>query len=72
MNLSEIQSAVRSGKTVHCANTGYKVVLTIMRDGSEQWLVGWNVGGRGENYIGLTWRDGVTLNGKPEDFFIGA
>jgi hypothetical protein len=72
MNLSKIQSAVRAGKTVHWASTGYKIVLTILRDGTEQWLIGYNVGGRGENYIGLTWRDGVTLNGKPEEFFIGA
>jgi hypothetical protein len=70
MTLEEIKCAVRSGKTVHWASPSYKVVLTIMRDSTEQWLVGWNVGGRGENYIGLTWRDNVTMNGKPEEFFI--
>jgi len=34
-------------------------------------LIGWDIGGHQENWIGLTWQDGITMNGKPEDFFIG-
>lgn len=66
MTLQEIKSAVDSGQTVHWANSNYKVV----KDKNGDYLIGFNIDGRNPNYIGLTWRDGVTLNGKEEDFFI--
>lgn len=65
MTLSEIKEAVDSGKTVCWSNDRYKVIK-----GKFDYLIGFDIGGRQENYIGLTWRDGVTLNGKEEEFYI--
>jgi len=66
MNLQQIKQAIEEGKTVCWANEAYRVIKTK----SGGYLIGYNIGGRGENYIGLTWRDGVTLNGKEEEFYI--
>lgn len=59
MNLQEIKAAVAAGKVVHWSNEGYTVKgdLIVHHSG---------------NAIGLTWVDGVTLNGKECDFFIAA
>lgn len=68
MTLEEIKAAVRAGKTVCHGTRAYEVRLSQYRDGSgEQWLI---VCTFNDYAIGLTWRDGVTMNGKPEDFFI--
>jgi len=63
MTLDEIKAAVQAGKTVHWASRAYTV---------KQWS-----GGRfaivctnGSSFM-LTHTDGVTMNGKPSDFFIG-
>jgi hypothetical protein len=61
MNLDQIKTAVLSGLTVHWANPRYRVI----RDRLGQWLITCT----GGSTIGLTWADGVTLNGKPEEFF---
>jgi hypothetical protein len=37
------------------------------KNGCDQWLIKCELN---DHCIGLTWRDGVTMNGKPEDFFI--
>ena len=63
MNLEEIKSAVLSGKKVYWGPKGYEVI----RDNIGQWLI-WCKDN--DHYSGLTWLDGVTMNGKPEDFFI--
>lgn len=63
MTLQEIKDAVLSGETVYCGNESYKVI----RDSKEQWLIKCVNG----HCIGLTWADGITLNGKEGDFFIG-
>lgn len=63
MTLEQIKSAVSEGKTVHWKNDAYLVTV----DGIGQWFIACHRG----SAIGLTWRDGVTLNGKPEDFFVG-
>ena len=63
MNLHEIKRAVESGKTVHWASRGYRVI----KDSAGQWLIKCDFN---DTYIGLTWRDGVTVNGKPEQIFI--
>lgn len=63
MTLDEIKAAVDAGKRVHWANTGYDVTKNCYG----QYLIVWQ---KDKNAIGLTWRDGVTLNGKPEQFFI--
>ena len=64
MNANEIRKAVNEGHTVHWANEGY----TVIKDGTGDYLI-WHYSG---NCIGLTWLDGETLNGKPEDFYIAA
>lgn len=64
MNLSEIKAAVDAGKVVHYAMESY----TVKRDKLEQYWIVHERGGR----IGLTWLDGVTLNGKECDFFIAS
>lgn len=66
MSLSEIKAAVEAGKTVCWANDGYKVI----KDSKNQWLIAWNHGQSNPSYTGLTWKDGVTMNGKEEEFFI--
>lgn len=60
MNLNEIKAAVESGKTVHWANAGYRVVK-----GASGFLIVYESG----DAIGLTWADGETLNGEPGEFF---
>lgn len=63
MTLTEIKSAVESGQRVYWKNPGYQVV----KDRIGQWHINcvWN-----NHCIGLTWADGVTMNGKPEDFHV--
>lgn len=63
MTLQEIKDAVESGKTVHWATELY----VVKKDSIGQWLIVCTHNG---NCIGLTWLDGVTMNGKEEDFFI--
>lgn len=63
MTLQEIKTAVMNGKTVHWANTSYVVIC----DKHNQWLIHCPSNGY---TIGLTWEDGVTMNGKESDFFI--
>ena len=60
----EIKEAVSQGRPVHWATKAYRVV----KDSLGQWLI---VCTFNDYCIGLTWRDGVTVNGKPEEFFIG-
>jgi hypothetical protein len=68
MNLEQIKDAVRAGKTVHWASASYRVVLTICRDGSEQWLIkcDWNNHRRGLH------RDDGTMLEQEDKFFIPA
>jgi hypothetical protein len=65
MNAQEIKSAVLSGKKVFSGNSLYSVIFS---EKAQQWLI---VCADNGYTIGLTHRDGVTLNGNPEDFFIG-
>jgi hypothetical protein len=62
MTLTEICAAVDQGKTVHWSNQGYKVIKS-----KDKYLICcvWN-----NNCIGLTHRDGVTMNGEAREFFI--
>lgn len=62
MNLQEIKTAIEEGKNVKWGNTSYDVI----KDTKGQYLIK-HAGG---HCIGLTWADGVTLNGKEEEFFI--
>ncbi len=63
MTLEEIKCAVESGKKVYWKNQNYEVI----KDSIGQWLINCPMTGY---CIGLTWRDGVTMNGEPEDFHI--
>jgi hypothetical protein len=64
MTLNEIKLAVLDGKPVHWKTAAYRVVC----DNIGNWLiVCYSTGG----CWGLTWADNVTMNGKPEDFFVG-
>jgi hypothetical protein len=63
MNLKEIKRAVDSGLSVCWSHDSYDVLKN-----SEGWYY---VKCNRNNHInGLTWRDGVTMNGKECDFFI--
>jgi plasmid maintenance system killer protein len=64
MNLQQIKAAVERGERVFLGNDAYEV---IQDDNLGQWLIRCSFNGY---CIGLTWADGKTLNGKPEDFFI--
>lgn len=63
MTLDEIKAAVIDGKTVHWSTTAY--VVRYNKKGGFN-IVYTQTG----NCIGLTWRDGVTMNGKENEFFI--
>lgn len=65
MTLDDIKQAIADGKTVHWGNPAYRVI----RDKIGQYLVRCTLN---DCYWGLTHHDGVTVNGKPEEFFIGA
>ena len=65
MNIAEIKQAVDSGHAVHWSNKGYRVI----KDSIGQYLIEFH---RTGHCIGLTWLDGVTLNGKERDFFTSA
>jgi len=64
MNLEQIKAAVMAGKTVHWMNDGY----VVAEDSLGQWFI---VCISNDSAIGLTWLDGVTLNGKQDQFYIG-
>jgi hypothetical protein len=63
MNLEQIKQAIARGDKVHWSNSAYGVIV----DSVGQYLIHCNLN---DSYIGLTWRDGVTMNGKEDDFFI--
>jgi hypothetical protein len=63
MTLQEIKQAIKDGKKVYWSNSLYEVV----KDNIGQYLICCRLN---DHCIGLTWRDGVTMNGKEEDFYI--
>ena len=64
MKLEEIKTAVLAGKTVHWANSLYEVRYSSKIDEFQV------VCTDNDSIIGLTWKDGVTMNGKEDDFYI--
>jgi hypothetical protein len=64
MSLEAIKAAVSAGRTVHYQSRLY----VVEHDSVGQWLIRCTAN---DSCIGLTWRDGVTLNGDPWHFFIG-
>lgn len=61
MNLQQIKTAIEQGKKVHWSNSLYQVI----KDKKDQYLIVCTNG----YCIGLTWQDGITLNGKEQDFY---
>ena len=62
MKLEEIKQAINEGKTVKWSNSLY----TVKKYGNE-----YNIICSDNGYcIGLTWKDGVTMNGQEKDFYI--
>lgn len=59
---AEIKRAVDQGQDVRWESDGYRVV----KDSIGQYLIQYVDG----YAIGLTWRDGVTLNGKLDEFYL--
>ena len=62
MKLNEIKQAVDNGMEVYWSNPNYEV----RKDTKGQYLIVCKSNGY---TTGLTWLDGVTMNGKEEDFF---
>lgn len=62
MTLEEIKKAVDSGKKVYWNTPAYQVI----KDSKNQYLITFLYG---DDCCGLTWQDGKTLNGEPEEFF---
>lgn len=69
MDVEQIKQAAREGRRV-CWKSELYVVRHYPAKGAlpEQFLVVCEANG---SAIGLTWTDGVTLNHKPGDFYIG-
>lgn len=63
MKALEIISAINNGQRVFWRSTAYEVI----KDSKNQFLIQCAANG---HCIGLTWADGVTLNGKESDFYI--
>jgi hypothetical protein len=64
MNVQEIKRAVDEGLQVCWTSTAYKV---WKQQGSSSYFISCGTTG---HTIGLTWADGVTLNGLEEEFFV--
>lgn len=64
MNLDQIKNALSKGEKVHWINSAYDVI----QDQLGQYLICCN---HNESCIGLTWQDGITLNGKESEFYLG-
>ena len=64
MTLQEIKDAVTSGKAVCWATDNYDVIKSLKNN---QYYIVCN---RNQSTTGLTWRDGITLNGKESEFYI--
>lgn len=62
MNLQQIKDAIDAGKTVHWKSAAY----TVLKDRLGQYHI---VCSLNHSCIGLTWANGTTLNGKPEEFY---
>ena len=65
MTVFEIKSAVEEGKQVFWSNSLYKVVKD---DDSGEFRIVCAMNG---SAIALTWSNGLTLNGDPNEFYIG-
>ncbi len=62
MTLDQIKTAISEGKKVCWNNSAYEVI----KDSIGQYLILCPDNG---SCVGLTWKDGVTLNGKETEFY---
>ena len=67
MTLEEIKNAVLEGKMVYCGNTNYKVIRSKIAFDEYEFLIVCQSNGY---TVGLTWKDGITMNGQENEFFI--
>ena len=67
MTLEQIKVAVRMGLKVCWKNGSY-----VVTGSGSDYLITFGKGSRHENSIGLTWKDGCTMNGDPKDFYVHA
>lgn len=65
MTLDQIKDTVRKGHSVYWKNARYDVVNPT----GDQWLIRFSASDYSESFIGLTWSDGVTLNGEESEFY---
>lgn len=63
MTLDQIKNAISKGYKVNWSNNAYDVI----QDKIGQYLICCKHNG---SCIGLTWQDGITLNGKESEFFL--
>jgi hypothetical protein len=68
MTLEQIKKAVDQGKDVFWKHSGYKVVAGTQKAIGEYFIVCTE----NQYTVGLTWRDGKTMNGNEIDFYIAA
>jgi hypothetical protein len=68
MTLEEIKKAVDQGKEVFWRHSGYRVVAGTQKASGEYFVVCTE----NQYTVGLTWRDGKTMNGSEIDFYIVA
>ena len=63
MDVQQIRTAIDEGKTVYWHHNGYQVI----KDSIGQYLIKCHMN---DHYIGLTHKDGITLNGEAKAFYI--
>lgn len=70
LSLEEIKAATIAGHVVYWASRNYVVIRDVIKntngDATVQWLIKCL---SNDHCIGLTWADGVTVNGTPDQFF---
>jgi hypothetical protein len=64
MNLEQIKQAIARGDKVHWSNSAYDVIC----DKLGQYLIYCNLN---DSYISIMSRDGVTMNGSEDEFYLG-
>ena len=64
MELQEIKNELAKGNRVFWSNKNYEVIKSKY---TQEYLVKCHLN---DSYHGLTWRDGVTMNGEPKDFYM--
>lgn len=62
MTLQEIKQAIEEGTKVFWTNSLYEVI----KDKHNEYMIKCT---SNNHCIGLTWMDGVTMNGKEEEFY---